>query len=232
MEPFDRAWFGYCPSGRIPCDDYGIPNVQLNWRHAQGCRTFPDSKSLKKDANSRTKTERMPAFKITWAQMCSRDTRFIFQLHTGVEIWPLFAYRDTFRQWFDLGFHDEIAASKSTTRQKGLTYADTRLQKKHHGTCVSISNPCLITWYSVSVRSMMLYMEYVSTRYCLTNPRNYIKVTHGLVFKTTNLNVDHLGGPPQRRYKVHRRHQKLHAESVAKPEIPLLCIVAETVYHV
>ena len=55
--PFDRAWFGYCPSGRIPCDNYGIPNVQLNWRHAQRCRTFPDSKSLKTDANSRAKTE-------------------------------------------------------------------------------------------------------------------------------------------------------------------------------
>ena len=30
MEPFDRAWFGCCPSGRIPCDDYGIPMCSSN----------------------------------------------------------------------------------------------------------------------------------------------------------------------------------------------------------
>ena len=37
MEPFDCAWFGCCPSGRIPSDDYGIPtcNWRAKWRQAQ-----------------------------------------------------------------------------------------------------------------------------------------------------------------------------------------------------
>ena len=30
MEPFDCAWFGCCPSGRIPSDDYGIPTCNSN----------------------------------------------------------------------------------------------------------------------------------------------------------------------------------------------------------
>ena len=30
MEPFDCAWFGCCPSGRIPSDDYGIPMCNSN----------------------------------------------------------------------------------------------------------------------------------------------------------------------------------------------------------
>ena len=30
MEPFDCAWFGCCPSGRIPSDVYGIPTCNSN----------------------------------------------------------------------------------------------------------------------------------------------------------------------------------------------------------
>ena len=30
MEPFDRAWFSCCPSGRIPSDEYGIPTCSSN----------------------------------------------------------------------------------------------------------------------------------------------------------------------------------------------------------
>ena len=30
MELFDRAWFGCCPSGCIPCDDHGIPTCSSN----------------------------------------------------------------------------------------------------------------------------------------------------------------------------------------------------------
>ena len=30
MEPFDRAWFGCCPSGRIPSDNYGNPTCSSN----------------------------------------------------------------------------------------------------------------------------------------------------------------------------------------------------------
>ena len=30
MEPFDRAWFGCCPSGHIPSDGYGIPTCNSN----------------------------------------------------------------------------------------------------------------------------------------------------------------------------------------------------------
>ena len=30
MEPFDHAWFGCCPRGHIPSDDYGIPKCNSN----------------------------------------------------------------------------------------------------------------------------------------------------------------------------------------------------------
>ena len=30
MEPFDRAWFGCCPRGHIPSDDYGVPTRNSN----------------------------------------------------------------------------------------------------------------------------------------------------------------------------------------------------------
>ena len=39
-------------------------------------------------------------------------------------------------------FHDEMTALKSTTRQKGLAYADTRLSKYTMGPVVPISKPC------------------------------------------------------------------------------------------
>ena len=151
MEPFDRVWFGCCHSGRGLWNSHG----QFEWHHAQRCRTFPGSKLLKTDANSRTKTERMPVFKITWAQISSRDARFISSFHAGAVVWPLLPDRDTFRRCFDLGFHDEMALSKSTTRQKGPTYADTRLSKYiTRPVCLS-SNQALNMWYSDSMSSVM-----------------------------------------------------------------------------
>ena len=103
MEPFDRAWFGCCPSVRIPSDDYGIPQRSSN------------------DATHRAARRECLPFKITWAQISSRDSKFIFSLNVGAVVWPLLPDKDTFRRCFDLGFHDQMAASKSTTSQKGRT---------------------------------------------------------------------------------------------------------------
>ena len=52
MEPFDSAWFGCCPWGHIPSDDYGIPTCSSNdiTRSAEH-RAYPSSKSLTTDAN-------------------------------------------------------------------------------------------------------------------------------------------------------------------------------------
>ena len=88
--------------------------------------------------------------KIIWAQISSRDARFIISLHAGAVVWPLLHDRHTFRWCFDLGFHDEMAASKSIIRQKGLTYADTRLPKYMMGLVYLSANHALNTWYSVS----------------------------------------------------------------------------------
>ena len=76
---------------------------------------YPSSKSLKTDANSCTKRRECMPFKITWAQISSRDTRFIFSLHVGAMVWPLLPHRDTCRRclcasanhtlntWYSLG---------------------------------------------------------------------------------------------------------------------------------
>ena len=66
MEPFDRAWFGCCPSGRIPSDDYEIPTCSSNdvTRSAEHW-AYPSSKSLKTDANWCTKRRECLPLKIT-----------------------------------------------------------------------------------------------------------------------------------------------------------------------
>ena len=119
MEPFRRAWFGCCPSGRIPCNDYGIPTCSSNDVACRRFLAYPSSKSLKTDANSCTKRRECMPCKITWAQISLRDARFIFSLHAGAVVWPLLPERNTFRRCFDLGFRDQMPASKSTTSRKG-----------------------------------------------------------------------------------------------------------------
>ena len=74
------------------------------------------------------KTERMPAFKITWAHISSRDTRFIVSLQVAAVVWPVLPDRDTFRWCFELSFHNQMAASKLTLSRKRM-YADTPLSK-------------------------------------------------------------------------------------------------------
>ena len=152
MEPCDLAWFGCCPSGRIPSDDYGIPTCISNdvTRSAEHW-AYPSSKSLKTDANSCTKRRERVPFNITWAQISSRDARFIFSLHGGAVVWRLLSDRDTFRWCFDLGFHDQMAASKSTTNQKGRTLIRA-CQNTSWNLCRS-ANHNFNTWYNVS--SMM-----------------------------------------------------------------------------
>ena len=152
MEPFDRALFGCCPSGRIPSDDYGIPACRSNdvTRSAEHW-AYPSSKSLKTDANSCTKRIECLPFKVTWEQISSRDARFIFSLHADAVVWPLLADRDTFCRCFDLGFHDQIAASKSTTGQKGRTLI--RACKNTSWNLCTSANHNFNTWYNVS--SMM-----------------------------------------------------------------------------
>ena len=150
MEPFNRAWFGCCPSGRIPSDDYGIPACSSNDVTCSAEHwAYPSSKSLKTDANSCTKRRECLPFKITWAQISSRDARFIFSLHVGAVVWPLLPDRDTFRRCFDLGFHDLDGASKSTTGQKGCTLI-CACQNTSWNLCTSANHN---TWYNVS--SMM-----------------------------------------------------------------------------
>ena len=115
MEPFDRAWFGCCHSGRIPsddslsiqnfnlegADDYEIPMCNSNdvMRSAVGL-TQVASRWKQMRTHAPKQRECLP-FKITWAQISSRNARCIFSLHMGAVVWPLLPDRDTFR---DLGF--------------------------------------------------------------------------------------------------------------------------------
>ena len=127
MEPFDHAWFGCCPSGRIPSDDYGIriPTCSPNdvMRSAEHW-AYPSSKSLKTDANSCTKRRECLPFKITWAQISTRDARFILSLHAGAT----FARQRHVLSMFWLGFSRSDSRVKIDHLPK-TTYADTRLSK-------------------------------------------------------------------------------------------------------
>ena len=152
MEQFDRACVGCCSSGHIPSDDYGIPTCSSNdvTRSAEHWAS-PSSKSLKTDANSCTKRRECLPFKITWAQLSSPDARFLFSPHAGAMVWPLLSNRDTFHRCFDLGFHDQMATSKSTTSQTGRTLIRA-CQNTSWNLCTS-ANHNFHTWYNVS--SMM-----------------------------------------------------------------------------
>ena len=134
VEPFDRVLFGCYLSGRIPSDDYGIPTCNSNDVTRSAVGLPQAARRWKQMRTHAPKRRECLHFKITRAQISSRDARFIFSLHAGAMVWPLLPNRDTFRQCFDFGFHDQIAASKSTTRQKGRTLI--RACQIHHGTCV------------------------------------------------------------------------------------------------
>ena len=112
---------------------------------------YPSSKSLKTDVNSCTKQWECLLFENTWAQISSRDARFIFSLHVGAVVWPRLPDRDTFPRCFDLGFHDQMASSKSTTSQKACMQI-WACQNTPWNLCTS-ANHNLNTWYNVS--SMM-----------------------------------------------------------------------------
>ena len=108
MEAFDRAWFGCCPSGRTHFDDYGIPSCNSNDVTCSGAGLS--------QAAGRTHAQRWREcllFQITWAHISSRDARFIFSMRV-----PWFGHKDTFRRCFDMAFHDQMAAPKSTTHPK------------------------------------------------------------------------------------------------------------------
>ena len=62
MEPFDRAWFGCCPSVRIPSDDYGIPQRSSNDATHRAALGFPKQLVVENRCELLHKTERMPAF--------------------------------------------------------------------------------------------------------------------------------------------------------------------------
>ena len=141
VERDGTIWSCCCPNGHIPSDDYGIPTCSLNdFTRSAEHWAYPRSKSLKTDANSCTKQRECLLFKVTWGQISSRDARFIFSLHAGAVVWPLLPDRDTFCRCFDLGFHDQMAASKLSTSQKGHTLIRA-CQITSWNLCTSISKP-------------------------------------------------------------------------------------------
>ena len=125
MEPFDRALFGCCPSGRIPSDDYGIPTCRSNdvTRSAEHW-AYPSSKSLKTDANSCTKRIECLPFKVTWEQISSRDARFIFSLHADALVLATFGWQRHVLSMFWLSWSDCRVKIDHWPKR---TYADTHL---------------------------------------------------------------------------------------------------------
>ena len=62
MEPFDRAWLGCCPSGRIPSVDYGIPTCSPNDVTLSAELGLAKQQVIETRCELVHKTERMPAF--------------------------------------------------------------------------------------------------------------------------------------------------------------------------
>ena len=118
MVPFDHAWFGYCPSRRICSNDYGIPTCNSNDVTCSAVGLSLAASHWKQVRTHASKWRECMLFKFTWAQISLRDARFLFSLHEGAVVWPLLTDSDTFHRCFGLGFHDQIAASKSTTHWK------------------------------------------------------------------------------------------------------------------
>ena len=57
MELFDRAWFGCCPSGRIPSDDYGIPTCSSNDVTCSSALGLPNQQVVENKCELMHKTE-------------------------------------------------------------------------------------------------------------------------------------------------------------------------------
>ena len=138
------AWFGCCPSGRIPSDDYGIPtcnSIDVT-RSAVGLSQAANRwKQMRTHAPKRR--EFLP-FKILPTQISSRDARFIFFLYTGAVVWPLLLDTDAFRQCFTWVF------TIRWPRQKGLTYANTCLPRYIMGPVYLSANYAWNTWCNLS----------------------------------------------------------------------------------
>ena len=101
---------------RIPtCSPNDVTRSAEHW-------AYPSSKSLKTDANSCTKRRECLPFKITWAQISTRDARCILSLHAGAT----FARQSLSMFW--LGFSRSDSRVKIDHLPK-RTYADTRLSK-------------------------------------------------------------------------------------------------------
>ena len=128
-EPFDRAWFGCCPSRRIPSDDNGIPTCSLNDVTRSAALGSPKQQVVENtDANSCT------PFKITWAQISS-------------EMLDLYSH-STWAPWFDhfcptgTRFVDVLTwvfMIKWSRQNQPLARKDVRWYapvKIRHGTCV------------------------------------------------------------------------------------------------
>ena len=148
MAPFDRAWFNCGPSGRIPSDDFGIP-TRNSKDVTRGAEPLGLPKQQFVENTMRTHAPRRREclhFKITWAQISSRYARFIFSLHACAVVWPLSPCRDTCRRCNDLGFHDQVAASKRPLAKKDVRwYTPVKIMRP-----VFISKPCFEYMYNVS----------------------------------------------------------------------------------
>ena len=145
MKTFDRASFGCCPSGRILSDDYGIPTCSSNdvTRSVEHC-AYQSCKSLKTDANSCTKRRECLPFKITWAQISSRDARFIFSLQAGAVVRPLLPDTDTFRRCFDFFMIRWSRQNRPLAKKDVRWYA--LVVKIHHGTIILIHGTMWVIW--------------------------------------------------------------------------------------
>ena len=119
MEQFDHAWFGCCPNGRIPSDDYGIPMCNLNDVTRSAVGLSQAASHWKQMQTHAPKWRECLLFKIN----LSTDKFMRCYSHSMQVPWfdPLLLDRDMFHRCFDLGFHDQMATSKWTTHQKGCT---------------------------------------------------------------------------------------------------------------
>ena len=80
---------GCCPMGRIPSDDYGIPTCNSNDVSRSAVGLSQATNRWKQMRTHAPKRRECLLFRITWAQISSRDASFKFSLHAGAVLWPL-----------------------------------------------------------------------------------------------------------------------------------------------
>ena len=137
MEPFDQAWLGCCPSGRIPSDDNGILTHNSNDVMRSAVGLTQAASHWKQMWTHAPKRRECLLFKITWPHISLRNARFIF---SHAVVWLLLPDRDTFHRCFDLSFHNSNGRVKIDHSPK-RTFADTCLSKSIMEP-VYISKPC------------------------------------------------------------------------------------------